>query len=183
VLALRYKVSMQSSKFLWIAGGAVALVAVVIGAYFALSESGPARVVAFGEPIRQDDFAYRVIGVTREKMLGADSHRAIPHGQFYVVTVRVENDALRVAFQWDPSMVHVVDANGQSYPFSVDGQRALDAANSRANVVEHGESASFQVAFDLPDGIEHPALAFSNGIMMGDVFNGAAYLRARVPLE
>jgi uncharacterized protein DUF4352 len=174
---------MHSSKLLWIAGGAVAFVAVVIGAYFALTESGPPRVVARGEPIRQDDFVYSVIGVTREKMLGAEPHRAIPRGQFYVVTVRVENDALRVAFQWDPSMVHVVDANGQSYPFSVAGQQAIDAANPRANIVDHGEAASFHVAFDLPQGIEHPALAFSNGIMMGDVFNGAAYLRARVPLE
>jgi hypothetical protein len=165
------------------AGGAVALVAVVVGAFFALTESGPPLVVALGEPIRQDDFAYSVIGVTREKILGKEPHRAIPHGQFYVVTVRVENDAVRVAFQWDPSMVHVVDANGQNYPFSVAGQQALDAANPRTNVVDHGESASFRVAFDLPRGIEHPALAFSNGILMGDVFNGAAYLRARVPLE
>lgn len=174
---------MQGSKLLWIGGGALALAAVVIGAYFALAQSSPPRVIAIGEPIRQDDFTYTVVGVTRAATLGVEPHRAVPRGRFYVVTVRVDNDAVRVAFQWDPSMVHVVDVTGNSYAFSVDGQRALDAANPRSTIVDHGESAKFQVVFDLPQGIDHPALAFSNGILMGDVFNGAAYLKARVPLE
>jgi hypothetical protein len=90
---------------------------------------------------------------------------------------------LRVDYRWDPSIVYVVDAAGHRYEMSVEGQQSLDAARHPSLIVPAGMTARFQVAFDLPAGVQRPALAFSNGILMGDLFNGAAYMRARVPLE
>ena len=155
----------------------------VIIAFVAAVSLRPTHLVRFGEPIQQDDFSYAVTRVAKTNALGAAPQRITAHGTFYVVTVQVENRALQVSFEWDPSMVRVLDANGRQYSFSIEGQRQLDAAAPSNRIIEHGETARYQVAFDLPDAVQKPALAFSNGIMMGDVFNGAAYMQARVPLE
>src|ERR1700730_15236495 len=173
---------MRSSPLIWALG--VALIAIAVtGAYALFSVSQPPRTIGFGEPIQQDDFVYTVVGVAKAKSVGAAENRVHSRGTFYVATIEFAHKAARVAFEWDPPLVYVVDAGGQSYHLSLDGQRALDATRPRGQMVQAGDTARFQVVFDLPDGIDHPALAFSNGILMGDVFNGAAYMKARVPLQ
>jgi hypothetical protein len=179
---LQYKVTMGYKLLIRII--AVALGAgAIAGMYFWVVSAQPAHVVAFGEPIRQDDFLYTVVGVTKSRTIGDGTVRAAAHGLFYVASIDVKNEAMRVSYRWDPAIVYVVDASGRTFQFSVDGQRALDAARPQSQMVDAGDSARFQVAFDLPAGVDRPALAFSNGILMGDVFDGAAYSRARVPLE
>jgi uncharacterized protein DUF4352 len=174
----------MEGRFFLRAGGAIAG-AVVVGAafFFCLSAVRPPLVVLIGEPIRQDDFLYTVVGVSKAHALGNDDHRVVARGLFYVATIEVANQALRVSYRWDPSIVYVTDAAGRKYQVSLDGQRALDAAKPTDLIVEPGSATRFQVAFDLPSGVARPELAFSNGILMGDVFNGAAYMRARVPLD
>ena len=163
--------------------GAGVLGAVVIaGIIFFYSGSPPYRV-AIGEPIRQDDFLYTVVGVTKARTVGDDAHKAIAHGVFYITTIQVDNQAMRVGYQWDPSIVYVTDDAGTRYNMSLDAQRAIDATHPVDAMIDAGRSARYEVAFDLPSDAHHPVLCFSNGIMMGDVFNGAAYTRARVPLE
>ena len=164
-------------------GALGALAAAVLAAGYFFVAAQPPQEVRFGQPIFQDDFVYMVVGVTRTKSIGLDGGAARAAGTFYIATLEVTNKALRVAYRWDPSIVYVVDAAGHKYDFSIDGQRALDARHPADLVVEAGQSERFAVAFDLPVKPDRPALAFSNGIMMGDVFDGAAYLRARVPLD
>jgi len=166
-------------KLLVAAAGA----AVLLAGYLWFASAQPPRVVAMGEPIQQDDFFYTVAGVSKAKSLGAGETRAKARGVFYVATIDVENKALRVDYRWDPSIVYIVDSGGHTYQMSVDGQHALDAARRQILIVPAGGSQRFQVAFDLPERVDHPALAFSNGILMGDVFDGGAYMKARVPLE
>lgn len=156
--------------------------AVVIGAVVFFS-SPRSYEVAIGQPIRQDDFLYTVVGVSKAHDVGDDAHRAVAHGTFYVATIEVDNQAKRVGYRWDPSIVYVTDDAGRRYALSLDAQRALDASHDVDPMVVAGGSARYEVAFDLPLGVRHPVLAFSNGIMMGDVFSGAAYTRARVPLD
>jgi len=139
--------------------------------------------VAIGQPIRQDDFLYTVVGVAKARSVGEDGHKAVAHGTFYVTTVQVDNQAARVGYRWDPSILFVTDDAGKRYTMSLQGQRAIDATHPVGSMVDAGKSARYEVAFDLPTDVSHPVLGFSNGIMMGDVFNGAAYTRARVPLE
>lgn len=181
-VTLQYKVTM-GYKLLFRLGAVLIGAGLIAGLYFLIVSTQPEHVVAFGEPIRQDDFLYTVVGVTKSRTLGAGADRAAAHGLFYVASIDVKNEAMRVAYRWDPAIVYVVDASGRKFEFSVDGQRALDAARPQSQMVDAGDSARFDVAFDLPAGVDKPALAFSNGILMGDVFDGAAYSRARVPLE
>jgi hypothetical protein len=157
--------------------GALGAGALAAGLFTYLGDR-PTHLVALGTPIRQDDFQYTVVGVTRAASIGGVPAR----GVFYVIKVRVENDALRVPYLWRPDEVRIVDASGRSYGYSPGGQRALDLANPAA-VVNRGTTADFDVAFDVPRGIVRPQLAFSNGILMGDLFDGAAYEKARVPLD
>ena len=156
---------------------------VVLAGYLWLNGGPSTHVVAIGEPIQQDDFFYTVAGVTKAKSIGSGGNRAVAHGVFYVTTIEVANKAVRVDYRWDPSIVYVVDGAGHKYQMSLEAQRALDPARRQSLIIPAGGSARYQVAFDLPDRADHPALAFSNGILMGDVFNGGAYMKARVPLE
>ena len=146
---------------------------IVVGLFiFGFYRDEPTRMVQRGVQIRQDDFKYSVVGVNRTKAIG----RTAARGVFYVVTVAVENDALRVDYVWDPSIVRVVDAQGTTY-------RALDMMHTASTRIPAGASRRFEIAFDLPPAVREPALAFSNGILMGDVFDGASYAKARIPLD
>jgi hypothetical protein len=145
----------------------------VVGFFiYGFYRDGPTRLVQRGAQIRQDDFQYSVVGVNRTRVIG----RTAARGVFYVVTVAVENDALRVDYVWDPSIVRVVDAQGTTY-------RALDFMHGASTRIPAGATRRFEVAFDLPQRVRDPALAFSNGILMGDVFDGASYAKARIPLN
>lgn len=157
--------------------------AVVIAGLIYLYSDSPPYQVGIGQPIRQDDFLYTVVGFTKARTVGDDAHKAIAHGVFYVTTIQVDNQAMRVGYRWDPSIVFVTDDAGKRYTMSLDAQRAIDATHPVDTMIDAGRSARYVVAFDLPSDARHPALGFSNGVMMGDVFNGAAYTRARVPLE
>ena len=159
-----------------------AIIGLVAGLFALFSSGSPTRAVGIGEPIRQDDFLYTVVGVAKTPTLGASPRRLVAHGEFYVATIQVDNQAKRVDYRWDPSIVYVVDAGGKRYGPTLDAQRILDGENPDL-VIAAGSSARYQVAFDLPRTIQHPALAFSNGVLMGDVFDFAQYARARVPLN
>lgn len=161
---------------------AVAGVVILAGIMVWLS-AAQTRAVAIGDPIRQDDFTYTVTGFSRSSDVGLGRDAVRADGVFYVVSIKVENDAKVVDFRWDPSIAQLTDENGRRYQFSVVGQRALDSARPASLVVPAGQSQTFLVAFDLPKDVRDPSVAFSNGILMGDVFDFGAYARARVPLE
>ena len=136
---------------------------------FLYFRSLPSDVVAVGAPVRQDDFTYTVTRVVRHRTNGLVS---------YVVTVRVDNEAKLVDYRWSDDIVYVTDSNGRRYlPAKPDGS----AARGRTPVGA-GSSAEYEITFDLPFAAEHPMLHYWNGIMMGDVFDGAAYGRAVVAL-
>lgn len=156
--------------------------AVIAGLIFFYSDSPPYQV-GIGQPIRQDDFLYTVVGFTKARTVGDDAHKAVAHGIFYVTTIQVDNQAMRVGYRWDPTIVFITDDAGKRYTMSLDAQRAIDATHPVDTMIDAGRSARYEVAFDLPTDARHPVLGFSNGVMMGDVFDGAAYTRARVPLE
>ena len=155
-------------------------IAIVLGVH---TMTQPTQIVRFGEPVRQDDFLYTVAGVSKSASIGNDGHTVAAKGVFYVCSVEVTNRALRVDYRWDPSIVYVTDAAGHRFSVSLPAQRALDALRPVDLIVAPGSTTRFQVVFDLPRAVDHPALAFSNGIVMGDVFDGAAYMRVRVPLD
>ena len=172
------------SKRLRIAGvaaiGILVIAALILGASYALST--PRHFVAIGTPIQQDDFIYVVTGVGRAPQISNSAATAKAAGIFYIVTIRVDNDAKRVAFTWDERIPRIVDAGGERFDRSQTGQAALDAGSKPLFIIQPGQSASFQAVFDVPANIQRPVLAFDNGILMGDVFDFAAYRRVGVNL-
>lgn len=171
-------------KGLRITGVAVIVVLVVIALAFAglYTFAKPQRLVALGTPIQQDDFVYVVTGVGRSPTIGSGPDVSRAHGTYYIVTIRVDNDAKRVAFKWDERIPHIVDAEGDRFDKSPDGQAALDATTKPKFTVLPGQSASFQAVFDVPVDIQKPVLALDNGILMGDIFNLVEYRRVGVVL-
>ena len=157
----------------------VAIALAIAGLY---TFSTPQRYVALGTPIQQDDFVYVVTAVGRTPQISNKSATAKANGIFYIVTIRVDNKARRVAFKWDERIPQIVNAQGTRYDKSRDGQAALDAATKPSYTIPAGQSATFQAVFDVPADIEKPVLAFDNGILMGDLFNLIAYRRIGVNL-
>lgn len=158
------------------------LVLISIFVALAYTVATPRHFVAMGTPIRQDDFVYVVTGVGRTPEISNHAATARANGVFYIVTIRVDNDAKRVSFRWDERIPHIVDAQGHRYDKSTDGQAALNAATNPNYSIPAGQSASFQAVFDVPADIDKPAVALDNGILMGDIFNFAAYRRIGVTL-
>jgi hypothetical protein len=128
----------------------------------------PDVVVAIGKPVRQDDFLYTVT-------------RVITHHEndnfAYVVTIKVNNRARIVDYHWRDEIAYVTDASGRQY-------RAAPASSGGQDepAIPAGRSASYTLTFVLPASARTPMLRYSNGILMGDVFDGAAYRRAAIPL-
>lgn len=156
----------------------MAVLAIAVSYTFAT----PRHLVALGTPIHQDDFVYTVTGVGRTPKISNTASSATAHGEFYIVSIRVDNDARRAGFVWDERIPHIVDAQGLRYDKSPDGQAALDASLKPRFAIAPGNSDTFQAVFDVPPNIEKPALVFDNGILMGDVFNLVAYRRIGVEL-
>ena len=178
---LRYKASVKGLR---VTGVAIVVVLVVIALAFAglYTFAKPQHFVALGTPIQQDDFIYVVTGVGRSPTIGNGAATVRASGLYYIVTIRVDNDAKRVAFKWDERIPHIMDAQGDRFDKSPDGQAALDAVTKPKFAVPPGQSASFEAVFDVPAHIDKPVLALDNGIMMGDIFNLVEYRRVGVIL-
>lgn len=129
----------------------------------------PPYPVAIGTPIRHDDFLFTVTDVRR---------RAVPGGgASYRVSVKVENQAKVVPYRWrdDIAYVRAFDAQGFGHDFF--------AKPTSGFTLAPGESRIAHLEFAVPAGMSSANLRFWDGIFMGDAFNGAAYVKAIVPLE
>lgn len=144
----------------------IAIAAFAIGLIYI--RSLPEVVVAVGAPVRQDDFLYTVTRVVKHQE---------NENVAYVVTVRVDNQAKIVDYQWRDAIAYVTDKTGRQYQALRDQRGGLDRPPIAA-----GASATYDLTFVLPGAAQIPVLRYSNGTMMGDVFDGAAYRRAVIPL-
>ena len=139
-------------------------IVLALAAYAFWSAFRPVQLAAIDQPIRHDDFLFSVRHVTRKAATGGKV--------LYTVDVVVENQAVRVPYRWDDSIVYVTDAREHRYA-------PLTAA---AFTIDPGQSGYSAVQFELPQGAAAPTLRFWDGILMGDVLDGAAYVRTGVPL-
>ena len=160
--------------------GALVLVVVVIAVYAGLYFlARPTAQVALGTPIRQDDFTYTVVHAAKAQTLVVNGRSIRARGSFYIVTVRLDNNAVRVPFEWRDDIAQLVDAHGNKYRVDTNALGSAPAYE-RERSVPAGQNASFMLVFDVPKTIEQPLLVFDNGIMMGDAFNFVAYRRMGV---
>jgi hypothetical protein len=124
--------------------------------------------------VRHDGLELRVIGVDRRRTRA----RAQRGGMRFLVALQIANRAKRAAYDWRAGSVFVVDDRGRIYH----ADEARDGA-PRQRPIRPGSSRIVQLTFALPRDALHPALKFWDGIAFGDVFNGLAYARTRVPLD
>src|SRR5450755_1828963 len=66
----------------------------------------PPQLVAIGTPVRQDDFLYTVTRVEKMRARG---------GIDYAVTIKIDNQAKRVDYQWSDDSAFVTDSKGRRY--------------------------------------------------------------------
>jgi hypothetical protein len=158
------------------------IVAVVLAIASLYTFSKPQHMVALGTPVHQDDFVFTVTGVGRASEISNKAASAKANGIFYIVSIRVDNNAQRVSFIWDEHIPHIVDASGQRWDISREAQAALDASLKPSFAIAAHDSRTFEAIFDVPPNTSKPVLVFDNGILMGDVFNLVAYRRIGVIL-
>jgi len=136
-------------------------------AFVWFAESTPIEVSS-GTRVRHDDYAFILDRVALKTQ--TDGSRAV------AVTLRVENDAKRVAYVWQASTAYAVDSAGRHY--AADRQ-----ASSAARSIPAGERATVGLVYRVPADASDLHLAFWDGILMGDVLDGVRYARLRLPLQ
>ncbi len=158
----------------------------VIGLYTGYVMTRPEKTITLGEVIHHDDFDYSVAKVKKIKNIGSDTRSVSAGGTFYVVTLKVENNAVRVNHRWDISMTYVEDQAGTKYRHSVEAQKVWDETQGVPNAAVHntprGAAESADIVFDLPENIQNPCLKIRKDVLVGDVFDGVAYRKVKVPL-
>lgn len=141
---------------------AAILTALCVAAVFLLYVR-PVRIVPRGSAIVHDDFQYTV----RDLKV-----RSVAHQVVYDVTILIENHAKRVPYAWRDDIAYAVDDRGR--PFRPVSHNALKVAP--------GSTVRMVVRFIVPADARRLVLRFWDGILMGDVFDGAQYARATVAL-
>jgi hypothetical protein len=150
--------------------GAAALAVILMIVFSFRAHAGAPDVVPIGQPVRQDDFLYTVTHVVA---------KGTPSSVVYAVTIRVDNQALRVDYHWSNDIAYVEDGAGRKY------QARADSAGAEASdsIVSPGGSADFTLDFELPKDARAPVLRYWNGFLMGDFFDGAEYAHVAIPLD
>jgi Domain of unknown function (DUF4352) len=152
-------------------GRTVVLLGLAILAVLALTWVGCVRhdrIAARGEELRYDDFAFSVQDVRQAKTLGPAGKEATAKGTFWIVDVRVANEAKRVGYKLRSHQLAVVDEDDDRIDRSSEGEAALAAeggATSRVDEIGHGESCVTRAVFDVPESVKEPRLK----IRFGDV--------------
>lgn len=143
-------------------------------AYFGLllfsSLTSKERIMALNEPKELCGFYLdcylhvAVAGVSRLKTIGGKGSNRSATGTFYVVSVKVFNDAKQATIGLlDPRAI-VVDQRGREFVRSEAAEQALgDRSRPLDQMLRPGESLTKPVVFDLPDDAAEPMLQINEG--------------------
>ncbi|HVF91269.1 MAG TPA: DUF4352 domain-containing protein [Blastocatellia bacterium] len=156
-----------------IAGGTV----IWLGLYFmklvAVSSVSQERVLSLNQEKRFCGFYFdchrmvSVSGVRQAREIGAPQEEKKAQGIFYIVTVKVSNDARVAALALESPTAKIVDSGGRCFERDLEAEAALQKAQGRRVAIEQtvGPSSSFtmELVFDLPPDTESPRLFISEG--------------------
>jgi hypothetical protein len=112
------------------------------------------RPVPFGTDICFDDWCATVTSFEKTDSLGGEIQKASPVGQYIILHIRMSNHARGIAQKPSEPRVSVIDDNGKSLQYSVDGQHALERLTGlQARVdarLELHQSRETELVFDVP---------------------------------
>ena len=92
------------------------------------------------------------------------------------IPLRIENHAKIVSYHWTPTTAYLVDADGHR-------SESDQLKSTAATTIPAGQNARVKVFFNVPYYSPDLRLAFWDGVMMGDVFDGLRYTRLRLRLS
>lgn len=112
------------------------------------------KPVPLGTDICFDDWCATVTKVEQPKLLGQENQLLNPHGQFFVLHIKMSNHARGIAQKPSEPRVHIVDEQGHIYTFSKEGQQALENSLGKQipidEKLEIHQSLETQLVFDIP---------------------------------
>ena len=138
--------------------------------------------IGLNVPTQHDDFFYAAQSISIRDSIGSMK----PKGHFWIVTLRVDNQAKRVDHEWTNRTAFVTDANGQVYENQPDAQQLLNQHQpfgwKQTYVTPAGHTDSTRLVFDLPTTLQHPYLQYRGALLMGDAFDGQQFEHTKVRL-
>ena len=156
----------RSARRVSLALGSFLLLYVVV--LLSVSLLSPRHTLALHQNRCFDDWCLSVEQVRQQSTIGASPITAVAHGTFYLVTVRVSSQAKAITQRALDVRVFLLDASGQRYDSSPEGQRVLDATGQGGQPLTSelapGGSFTHTIVFDLPGGVSHLALAVTHGL-------------------
>ena len=125
------------------------------------------RLVKPGQTLQFDDFFFTIRDVTRSNPLESSRDQASRVVE-YVVTITVDNRALRVPFRFSNTALAIVDQKeGHRYYVNNAAQKAHDEASGTSSadalVLKAGESATRDYVFRVPAKVAAPRMRIAPG--------------------
>lgn len=141
-----------------------------------------------------DEMCFSVTNVRATKTLDTGLGQTLAQGNFLVVQVQLRNAAKRVSQKPDSPKFQVVDAQGNIYDYSANGETALAKGQSQPEIytlnwtekLQPGDKSERIIIFDLPNKVQQPYLVISEGswptlLVIGDE-NSFFHSRTRIRL-
>jgi len=161
---------------------------IVMAVFLLLSCSGNDKeiIIEPGTGIQHDDFEYSVLDHSLQKFIATNEDTVTTDGNFYIVTFKVVNMAVRVDHEWDNSIAYIIGDDGTVYENKTTLQKKLDETRSfgfQESYVTHFQSSDSTIlVFELPPTVKNPYLMVRGETLMGDFFNGNRFKRTKVKL-
>jgi hypothetical protein len=133
------------------------------------------RVLKTGETLQFDDFFFTIRDVKRSSPL-ASKASGVPPMVEYVVTMTVDNRAMRVPFTFSSTAVAIVEqTEGRHYVVNPVAQAAHEHAKGTAFadplVLKAGESATRDYVFRIPAEVVAPRMRIAPGGWSGYIID------------
>lgn len=153
--------------------------------YFSLfitSCSNKQTIIGLNQRIHHDDFEYSVIDFYKTDKI----NNIKADGNFYIVTIKVENMAKKIVHEWDNNIAYIVDENDKEYNNLRDKQILLNADEhfnyKELHKTSPGAGETTKLIFDIPEDVKTPYLKMRGEFLMGDLFDGNQYKHTMIKL-
>jgi hypothetical protein len=116
--------------------------------------AGTYKSIPLGSEICFDDWCTTVSEIESPLSLGTENNLLHPNGKFFVLHLKMINEAKRIAQRPSEPRVHIIDEKGTRYAYSETGQQALERQTGVQlpfdSRLELHQSLETELVFDIP---------------------------------